>query len=80
MSAKTIEDARESWARTAKEHGWYTEPFYVQIWQNEEGEITDSVSFGGMTQDIIVQEVRFICDTCEQLHYEDDSCIWDWEE
>jgi hypothetical protein len=51
---RTIEDCREIWAKVAKENDWYTEPFYVQVWVNHRGEITDSVSFRGMTEDIIV--------------------------
>ena len=50
---KTIEDARLFWAKIAKENGWYQEPFYVQVWLNEKGEVEDSVSSRGMTRDII---------------------------
>lgn len=49
-----IEHNRELWAATAKDHGWYTEPFYVQIWVNGYGNVADSVAFRGMTSDIIL--------------------------
>lgn len=79
MSENTIEGNREHWAKIAKANGWYKEPFYVQVWINEEGKILDSVSFGGMTKDIIVREVRTVCDSCDGLHYEDDSCVFEGE-
>lgn len=49
----SIELKRELWAGIAKEGGWYSEPFHVQVWVNEEGEIVDSVSFRGLDRDII---------------------------
>lgn len=49
----SIELKRELWAGIAKENGWYSEPFYVQVWLNGEGEIVDSVSFAGLNRDII---------------------------
>lgn len=48
-----IELKRQFWAGIAKENGWYSEPFYVQVWLNREGEIVDSVSFAGLDRDII---------------------------
>lgn len=74
---ETIEQHREKWASIAKENGWYQEPFYVQVWVNEEGEISDSVSFKGMTQDAIVQEVREECDECGEKHYAGEWCGWE---
>ena len=56
---KTVEDHRTFWAALAKKNGWYTEPFYVQVFQNEAGEIWDSVSSQGMTRDYIVIEEEF---------------------
>ena len=50
-----VEKAREFWAEVAKKHGWYQEPFYVQVWVNPEtGVMMDSVASRGMTQDVIV--------------------------
>lgn len=53
---QAIEQARESWAVVAKKNGWYQEPFFIQVWVNSDGTIEDSVSFRGMTQDIIINE------------------------
>lgn len=49
-----IEHNRGLWAAIAKDHGWYTEPFYVQVWVNKYGNVSDSVAFRGMTCDIIL--------------------------
>lgn len=54
---KTIEEHRAQWAKVAKENGWYKEPFFIQIFKNEAGDIVDSVAHGGMagaTEDLIV--------------------------
>lgn len=54
---KTIEEHRAFWANVAKENGWYTEPFYVQVWIDPDTEeIYDSVSTRDFTQDHIVRE------------------------
>lgn len=52
----TIEEHRKFWAKVAKENGWYKEPFYVQVWVDKNGTITDSVSHRSMTEDIVVEE------------------------
>ena len=49
-----IEHNRKLWAAIAKDHAWYTEPFYIQVWINEYGNVSDSVAFRGMTGDIIL--------------------------
>lgn len=49
-----IEKARADWAKIAKKFGWYVEPFYVQVWLHKDGKVQDSVSFRGMTGDIII--------------------------
>jgi hypothetical protein len=51
-----IEKERETWMRIAKERDWYTWPFYVQVWFSPAGEVWDSVSFRGMTEDIIIED------------------------
>ena len=38
-----IEHSRESWAEIAKKFGWYFEPFYIQVWIDEFGEVVDTV-------------------------------------
>lgn len=49
-----IEDSRDFWAGIARTHGWYTEPFHVQVWFNPDGTVHDSVSTRALTQDIII--------------------------
>jgi hypothetical protein len=49
-----MEKHREFWANIAKEHGWYKEPFYIQVWVDAEGSITDSVSFPTLSEDLVV--------------------------
>ena len=51
---ETLEEARESWSKIAKEHGWYKEPFYVQAWIHNDGSLDDCVSFQSLTQDIML--------------------------
>ena len=65
---KTIEQAREYWAKVAKGNGWYSEPFYVQVWQDKEGAIIDAVSFEGIERDIIVEVGE--CSSCGENDYE----------
>lgn len=43
-----IESSRESWAEIAKKFGWYFEPFYIQVWMNEFGEVVDTAGHKGM--------------------------------
>lgn len=50
-----IEDSRAFWAGVAKENGWYTEPFYVQVWLAPDGTVYDSVSTRRLNQDIVIQ-------------------------
>lgn len=52
---KALEEARIFWADIAKENGWYEEPFYVQVWMNDNDELDDSVSFAGLKQDILLK-------------------------
>jgi hypothetical protein len=50
-----IEKARALWATVAKANGWYSEPFYVQVWLTPDGELQDSVSTRALTQDHVIQ-------------------------
>lgn len=43
-----IEDSRASWAEVAKKFDWYFEPFYIQVWIDEFGEVVDTVGHKGM--------------------------------
>lgn len=49
-----IEQHRTWWAEVAKENGWYTQPFFIQVWVDRDGEVADSVSYQGMTQDWVL--------------------------
>lgn len=51
-----IEKHRAFWADVAKKNNWYTEPFYVQVWVDENGDISDSVSCIGLTKDLVIKE------------------------
>lgn len=51
---KTLEEAREFWSKIAKQAGWFKEPFKVQLWVHENGDMDDCVSFQGLDQDIIL--------------------------
>lgn len=54
-----IEEHREKWATVAKEHGWYSEPFYIQVWVDPDTlEITDSVATRQLDSDIIVWDLE----------------------
>lgn len=53
MKNNSIEYHRGFWAAIAKTHGWYKEPFYVQVWIDKDGNITDSVSTTALTMDYI---------------------------
>lgn len=50
-----IEVHRTYWAKIARDNGWYTDPFYVQVWvRRKDGVIIDSVSFAGITGDVVI--------------------------
>lgn len=49
-----IEEHRKWWAQVAKENGWYTQPFFIQVWIDRDGEVVDSVSYEGLTRDWIL--------------------------
>ena len=49
-----IEKHRDIWRAIARENGWESDLMYVQVWVNSQGDIVDSVSFRGMTNDIVV--------------------------
>jgi hypothetical protein len=49
-----LEFHRGYWSAIAKQNGWYKEPFYVQIWINSEGMITDSVSSTELSRDYVI--------------------------
>ncbi len=53
-SGRDIEEARRLWGKIARQHGWYSEPFYIQVWVDKQGIIQDSVSTRNLTEDIII--------------------------
>ena len=53
-----IETARKRWANTAKKNGWYKEPFFIQVWLDEDKKIIDCVSFRGLKQDYIIHTTK----------------------
>lgn len=53
---QNIDKIREFWATVAKKNDWHTEPFFVQVWINKSGEITDSVSYPGLDRDYVLNE------------------------
>lgn len=55
-SSLTIEQCRQFWADIAKKNGWYNEPFFVQVWLDADGNVSDSVSHQGLTQDYVLNE------------------------
>lgn len=56
-----IEIHRKKWAAIAKKHGWYKTPFFVQVWRDPAtNRIYDSVSFIGLTADIVIHEAQDI--------------------
>ena len=55
-SSQHVEACREFWANIAREHNWYKEPFYVQVWYDADGKITDSVSHRDFDQDYLVED------------------------
>lgn len=55
-SSLTIEQCRQIWADVAKKNGWYKEPFFVQVWIDANGDITDSVSHHELDRDYNLDE------------------------
>ena len=49
-----IEEQRLFWAEVARKNDWYQEPFYVQVWLDDEGSLDDSISFQGLTEDVVL--------------------------
>ena len=64
--ANDIEAHRSFWANIARENGWYTQPFYVQVWQDMDGTITDSVATTALTEDVVIETFTFICPICNE--------------
>lgn len=54
VNAEQLSAARELWSQLAKEHGWYADPFCVQVFVDDDGNVHDSVSWAGLDHDIAV--------------------------
>jgi len=37
------------WMEVAKQNGWYAKPFFIQVWVDHDGNVTDSVAMRDMT-------------------------------
>jgi hypothetical protein len=76
---KDIEKHRALWADVAKKNDWYAEPFFVQLFIDPEtGEVYDSVSFGGMTKDILHYEPKS-CGDVDCPCFDGEQCYDDWK-
>lgn len=64
--ANDIEAHRSFWANVARENGWYKEPFYVQVWRDLDGTITDSVATTALTRDWVIEVETFVCPVCDE--------------
>jgi len=63
--AVDLETSRATWARIAKEHGWYKEPFFVQVWVDPTTRIvTDSVATTALDKDYVVWMKDEVCSYC----------------
>lgn len=50
-----IEFHRNYWKNLAQRTNWYKEPFYIQIFVNQNGTVNDSVSVRDiMTKDVLI--------------------------
>ena len=62
----TINQYRETWAKLAKKNGWYTDPFFVQVWINPEKDtVIDVVAHKGLKNgDVILidDDIEGECD------------------
>ncbi len=78
LSPQRLEECREFWANVARKNGWYKQPFFVQVWVDSRGNVTDSVSFQGLTEDVIELTGDFAhcaaCDCTIDLDYDLWSC------
>jgi hypothetical protein len=64
--ANDIEVHRSFWANIARENGWYTQPFFVQVWVDMDGTITDSVATTALSEDIVIEVETFVCPICDE--------------
>lgn len=69
-----LNTARVRWAEIARQHGWYSEPFYVQVWADESGYVYDSVAYRYMLRDTVVgMTLSPMCGFCADENGEIDN-------
>lgn len=51
MRPKTVKEARALWSEIARRNNWYREPFPVQIWLDENGNLLASYSAVALKKD-----------------------------
>lgn len=77
-SPQRVEEHRKLWAEIAKKNDWYKQPFYIQVWADSRGNITDSVSFQGLREDLVELVGDFahcaLCDCRIDLDYDRWTC------
>lgn len=56
ISKKEFDHHKTTWGAVAKNNLWYTEPFFIQVWVNTQGEIVDSVSVRGLDKDYVFDQ------------------------
>ena len=56
LSSQRLEECREFWANVARKNDWYKQPFFVQVWVDDDGTVIDSVSHQGLDRDYILDE------------------------
>ena len=78
LSSQRLEECREFWANVARKNGWYKQPFFVQVWVDSQGNVSDSVSFQGLAEDVVELVGDFahcaVCDCVIDLDYDPWSC------
>lgn len=69
ISQKEFDHHKKIWSAVAKNNNWYKEPFHIQVWVNNQGEILNSVSVRDLEKDYVLdvntdeeitQEINFV--------------------
>lgn len=56
ISKRDLDHHKTTWSAVAQNNLWYTEPFFIQVWVNNRGEIVDSVSVRGLDKDYVFDQ------------------------
>jgi hypothetical protein len=54
ISKLEFDHHKTKWGAVAKNNNWYVEPFFIQVWVNQQGSIVDSVSVRGLDRDYVI--------------------------